>query len=154
MECFEPVKLSSLGEEEKKPISKKAIAAGGGALCLIILVSIFLGMRTMPPEKVALEWLEACADSNGLRATHYTTEDFEMSAAFAGKRSFEKAEEYTTDRQQTGLTFTPHQAKYNRAKHPTSAVIRVTFHYGKDLDYDRYIYMRRVGRDWKVDEVK
>jgi len=153
MECFEPAP-SPFADEEKKPIPKQAIYAGAGLVVLIVLVSVILSLRTMPPDRVAMEWLEACASANGLRAMKYTTDEFEASGSIDRKMSYEKIEEYATNRRETGLTFTPHPPVYDRPKRPTSAEVVVTFHYGKGLDYDRKIILRKVGRDWKVDDVR
>jgi len=84
----------------------------------------------------------------------YTTENFENSSGMDLKMSFEKSEEYSTDRRNTGLTFTPHEPSYDNPSRPTAAEVRVTFHYGKDNDQDRIIVLRKVGREWKVDAVR
>lgn len=152
MQCFEPVDSPSKMIAEKKPLPMKAIFAGGGIILLIIIVSILLGMRTMPPDKVALEWLEACASANGLRAVRYTTDNFETSSGFERKTSYDKIDQYVTDRQETGLTFTVGTPKYDSKKRATKAMVLVTFHYG-ELTHSGTIFLCKKGRDWKIDKV-
>jgi len=153
MECFEPVTSLAAGELEKRPIPKQAIYAAAGALAAIILLIIVLSLRTMPPDRVAMEWLTACINRNGLRAMRYTTDEFEASAGLDRKTSYEKIDEYVTAKNTTGLTFIPHPPKYDRPKRPRTAEVRVTFRYGTAA-IDRYITLRKIGRQWKIDDVK
>lgn len=153
MQCFEPVVNPDQLAGEHKPLPMKLIYAGGGALLFIILLVIVLSLRTMPPDKVALEWLETCASSSGRRAMRYTTEQFENSSGLGRSMSVEKAEEYAAERSDVGLTFSASAPKYNKRKRPTKAVVPVTFHYG-GMGQVKEIDLTKVGREWKVDGVR
>lgn len=154
MQCFEPVAGAGAIQVEKKPIPRRMIFTGAGVLSIIILVSLLLAMRTPSPDNVALDWLEACASASRQRAAQYTTERFERSSSFFQSRSAEMAEKLSEERQEMGLAFLPHEPEYDRSRRPTAAVVSVSFRFDDGMVYHRDVHLRKVGREWKVDDIR
>lgn len=141
--------------EEKPPIvvpwTPVAIIAGA-LLIVLVIVTATMHLRTIPPEQVAMKWLDAVAGRSTKTAQEYTTPEFERSG-FDQSMSERKADEYYKFLYDNSAKYSVSAPVPDLPNDPKTAVVIATFA-GNGQTFTNRIHMRLQGRQWKIWQVE
>jgi len=136
-------------EEDKPPVEIPWTPIGiiaGGLVLVIVLVSLALHFRIVPPDQVTERWLSAVTSRNTQRAKEYTMPEFEASLADR-PMSAEKGDEYFSFMYNNEAKYTVSKPQMNG---PNNAIVTVTFTGTNNETLTERVHLELTGRTWKI----
>ncbi|MBO7394106.1 MAG: hypothetical protein J6U98_07910 [Abditibacteriota bacterium] len=134
-----------LPDLSKLPMDK--IYYGLGALAfIIILICVICAMRVTPPDKICREWFVCMYSQNTKGAEKY------MSDEYAEEKKLDAS--MTTDAQEYHTAVTEEGNKYTIKKYEEPAKDTVSYVIGIEQNGEKVVTLKKMGRKWKVCEVK